>query len=203
MRRRRHGCVWTSGEWTCRALWWKVLMCDRLRAVFGCRCAQRSWEGVNCLGRVVDAWWPSAVHASFTKLAPLQPACCFHRVNLAGRSSCTYWRRDRGCDLLEICTGEPVDERPIPLGEHASPATMTVVGAADCISAEPFHSRNFQPCQDLGPPCAPDFGHLEACSFLLLGSKAFPPWPCLVLTVSVLRIIQNKFMWTFNEFPSP
>jgi hypothetical protein len=171
---------------------------------FWCRCAQHFWEGVNCLRGVVDASWPSAVHASFTRLAPLQPACCFRHKRSGGQSSCTYWRRDCSCDLQAICNREPVDDHPIPpripLGEHAHPATGSAVGAADCIGAAPLHSRNFQSCHAFRPLCAPDSGHLEACSFLLLGSKAFPPWQCLVLPVSMLRMIENKFMWTFNGF---
>lgn len=53
-------------------------------------------------------------------------------------------------------------------------------------------------CHALRPLCALDSGHLEACNFLLLESKALPPWQCSVLPVSVLRIIEKTFMWTFN-----
>ena len=167
---------------------------------FWCRCAQHSWEGVNCSRGDVDTWWPSVVCDSFSGLAPLQPACCFRHKRSGGQSRCAYWRRDRSCDLLATCNGEPVDARPIPLGEHAHPASGSAVGAADCISAAPLHNRTFQCGHAFGPLCAPDSGHLEACSFLLFGSKAFPPCHCLVLPVCVLRTIENKFLWTFNGF---
>lgn len=111
--------------------------------------------------------------------------------------------------------------------QQPHPATFAAVGAAECTSAavaastpgcplwkpwpapqghlgldSTLHSSDFQSFHAFRPLCVPNFGQLEACSLLLLRCWAGPPWECLVLSVSVLRIFGNKFMLTFNEFLS-